>query len=247
MITAADLTGLWRRDWIKAPGFQDHTTRVAWWQSAGGGFVDLRVPADLPDLGDATCLADLDPPALRSLLRAEGFAGTITVENGTCTWQRASNWHGFPTAPDVGRMTWDAGGGLVETGAHADYAELWQRAGGSAPQFRTFRRGTDALRIIWDDAGFMLGSGAADAPASAPLLAALVAGERPAPRRLAAQFAALYARGVWDGGAGVVTLATDPFVQGAALLSKDALAGAVLTLERQSFTGALAEETWNAP
>lgn len=246
MIAAADLTGLWRRDWIKAPGVQDHTTRVAWWQSSCGGFVDLRVPADLPDLGVATCLADLDPPTLRSLLRAEGFAGTITVENGTCTWQRASNWHGFPTAPDVGKMTWDAGGGLVETGMHADYAELWQRAGGTAPQFRIFRRGTDALRIIWDDAGFMLGSGAPDAPAGAPLLAALEAGKRPAPE-LAAQFGALYARGVWDGDAGVATLATDPFVQGAALLSKTALTGAALTLTRQGFTGARTKETWNTP
>jgi len=100
MITGGDLQGHWRRDWIKAPGFEDNTTRVHWMQ-AGEIFVDLRVPLERPDLAGATALADLGPSTLLALTKAEGFAGRIEVVDSNCTWHRAINWHGVPEADEL--------------------------------------------------------------------------------------------------------------------------------------------------
>ncbi|MDF1728619.1 MAG: hypothetical protein P1U53_12810, partial [Sulfitobacter sp.] len=109
MITQGDLQGHWRRDWIKAPGFEDHTTRVHWLQ-AGALFADLRIPLERPDISGHAALADLSSAALRRLMQAEGFAGHITVDKSKCTWHREINWHGVPGQADVGLMSFDETG-----------------------------------------------------------------------------------------------------------------------------------------
>lgn len=232
MITQAQLQGHWRRDWIKAPGFEDHTTRVHWAQ-AGALFADLRIPAVRPDLGGAACLADLDNAALLHLMRAEGFAGEITVADGICTWHRAINWHGRPEAVDAGRMSFDPKGRLVEDGVHAEYRELWHRVPGGPLSARPLRAGALEGVLVWSDEMFLFGLGDPAAPPAAPLRAALEAGARP--EGLARHFRSDYALGRWEGNAGIAELCTNPLREGRPVLSRAADGG--LTWLSSGFDG----------
>lgn len=219
MTAQAELQGLWRRDWIKAPGFQDHTTRVHWAQ-AGDLFADLRIPAGRPDLTGAACLADLDNTALAALMEAEGFAGTITVEHSICTWHRHINWHGRPEAVDAGRMSFGADGNLIEDGVHADYRELWHKLPAGPLTGRVVRAGALRGVLVRSDRMFLIGLGVPDAPPSAPVRAVLLDGRRP--DGLAAHFASDYVLGHWQGAQGIADLSTNPLREGQAVLKWDA-------------------------
>ncbi len=217
MIGEAQLQGHWRRDWIRAPGLEDTTTRVHWLQ-AGALYADIRVPLDRPDLAGATCLADLPAAALLALMRAEGFAGTISVEDGVCTWARAINWHGTPQAVDAGRMSFDADGTLVEDGVHARYRELWRHVPGQALSATRIAAGDLAGVLVRTEDIFLLALGDPAAPPTAPLADALAHGERPA--SLARHFATGYALGHWEGALGVADLSTNPFEEGTPVLER---------------------------
>ena len=217
MIGPADLQGHWRRAWIRAPGLEDGTTRVHWMQ-CGALYADLRIPATRPDPGGATCLAELDPPALAALMAAEGFAGTIDVREGICTWARHVNWHGAPEGIDAGRMSFDAAGDLIEDGVHAEYRELWRRMPDRPSQAQRVRwAGLEGVLVI-SDSRFLLGLGTPGAPSSAPLRAALQAGSLP--DGIAEQFRGLYLLGRWYGGQGVALLCTNPFLEGMRVLTR---------------------------
>lgn len=200
MIKTADLRGHWRRDWIKAPDFEDTTTRVHWLQ-AGMLFADLRVPADLPAL-QGGCLADLDAAALQSLLRIEGFAGEITVAQGQCTWHRTINWQGALARPDVGAM-WFDGDVLIEDGVHADYREAWLKQPTAPLRGHRIAWGGMTGVLVESDDRFLLGIGLA-----------------PMDRPVRDTFTSFYALGTWDGARGIAELATDPFAMGKPVLDR---------------------------
>jgi hypothetical protein len=200
VITTTDLQGHWRRDWIKAPDFEDTTTRVHWLQ-AGALFADLRVPADLPALHGG-CLADLDEATLQSLLRVEGFAGEITVKDGQCTWHRAINWQGALSRPDVGAM-WCDGDVLIEDGVHADYREGWLAEPTAPLRGHPIAWGDMTGVLVENDDRFLLGIGPA-----------------PMDRSPRDTFASFYALGTWDGAHGIADLATDPFAMGKPVLDR---------------------------
>jgi hypothetical protein len=229
VITEADLQGHWHRDWIRAPGFEDTTTRVHWLQ-AGALYADIRVPAERPDLFGADCLADLGPADMRALLRAEGFAGTIDVTRGICTWTREINWHGRPLAVDAGRMSRD-GVVLYEDGVHADYRELWLPRPGSFAARRVAADGLSGILVASDEL-FLLGLGDPYAPPSGPILEALEAGQRP--EDLPARFRAEYTYGRWEGDDGIALLSTNPFREGLPALRR---AGEGLTWLTEGFDG----------
>lgn len=211
MITLDDLQGHWHRAWLRAPDHEDTTTRVHWMQ-CGAVYADIRIPADRPDLTGARALSDLDPPALLSLLQAEGFAGTITVADGICTWDRVINWHGTPDAVDAGRMSFSAQGELIEDGVHADYAELWRRAPDRPDRaLHGTVAGQDAV-IVASPAAFVVGLGVPGGPSPTAERAALSQGTIPAD--LPHRFQSVYAYGRWDGQTGIATLATNPFIEG---------------------------------
>ncbi|MAC79506.1 MAG: hypothetical protein CML66_15755 [Rhodobacteraceae bacterium] len=218
-----DLQGLWQRAWLKSPGsdptLQDHTTRVFWAQ-AGALYADLRIPLkrDLPDA--ATCLADLDPPALRRLMAAEGFAGTITVEDDVCTWTREINWHGAPAGIDAGRVWFDETGALIEEGVQADYRELWERR--TTAPLVAYRVTSGDLSGILVTSGtlFLLGLGRADAPSTATLFLDLDLDAGAIPDALPALFATEYAFGHWEDGRGIAELCTNPFREGQCVLER---------------------------
>lgn len=241
MITQAQLQGHWRRNWLRAPGLHDATTRVHWVQ-AGPWCLDLRVPLVRP-LAQAGALAALAAGDLALLLAAEGFAGQITLHDDICTWQRHCNWRGFPAAGDAGRLWFDAAGLLIEDGVHADYREEWQAmpaAPGQTPwQAMAARTATAEGLLIGNDRQFLLGLGHPGAPAWPGLAAALCAGQA-SPQEAAAVFQSVYVLGHWRGGDGIADLSTQPFCETHAVLRRDA-AGARLTLP--DFHGRMQEQT----
>ncbi|MET1413563.1 hypothetical protein ABVF61_14915 [Roseibium sp. HPY-6] len=139
-VSDADIRGLWRRAYIKAPArdpdFEDHETHVYWFQ-ADGLFADLRIPSRFSNGLPVTCLAELDPADLMALADAEGFAGRSTVVDSVCTWERVINLQGPETGRDIGRLERTATG-LFEFGVDADFVELWldQKIDGAEPEGR---------------------------------------------------------------------------------------------------------------
>lgn len=218
MITQGHLQGHWQRDWIKAPGFEDTTTRVHWMQ-AGALFADLRIPLERPDVAGLSCLADLDAAALRLLMNAEGFAGHITVEDSKCTWHRQINWHGVPEQSDIGAMSFDVAGGLIEDGVLAEYRELWQAVPQPVSRSTKVNCGAMSGVLIDNDAMFLLGIGPPPSGTSQDLTAALESGTVQT-SALDQHFASAYVLGRWDGADGIAELSTNPFYEGQVTLER---------------------------
>ena len=218
MIDLGRVQGHWQRDWIRAPGLEDGTTRVHWLQ-AGALFADIRVPLHRPLPGPARCLAEMPPAALADLLSAEGFAGTISLQGDVCTWHRRVNWRGFPCPVDAGRLWFDADGALIEDGVHADYREQWQRRATGALVARQLH-GAGGMEgvLVTGPALFLLVLGSPEAPARPDLAASLRAGLTSA-ADAAPAFDSVCIMGRLDAGRGVATLSTQPFCEGRAVLA----------------------------
>ncbi|MEM9317947.1 MAG: hypothetical protein AAGA70_02960 [Pseudomonadota bacterium] len=203
MIGQDDIQGHWQRNWLRAPGVEDTTTRVHWMQ-AGSMYADLRIPEERPELGSTPCLAALPSAALKMLARAEGFAGTTQIVDGICTWQRVINWHGATDQIDAGKLALKDGA-LIEDGVHSDYRELWQRrAEGPAFGQKLTGDGFTAYLVSVSDA-FIFGAGRPDTPGDAPY---------------DALFERVHALGSWVGEVGMADIATDPFLEGQPLLRR---------------------------
>lgn len=216
MILLNDVQGHWVRDWIKAPSFEDHTTRVHWIQ-AGLDYADVRIPLNRPDLGAATCLADLDASSLHALGQAEGFVGHITLHNDTCTWHREVNWHGAPDAPDVGAIAFDEDGRMIETGVLAEYTELWeQHTTEPTKALRLHGRGYSGLMVSAGDI-CVLGIGQPLKSASQLILDTLQQGN--IPKDVFALFDGIHAVCQVTDGCVIPSLATTPFAEGTPILT----------------------------
>lgn len=216
MITTADIQGHWVRQWIKAPGFEDHSTRVHWMQ-AGRLYADVRIPLDRPDVGASTCLAELPAATLSKLAQAEGFAGHVTLEGSRCTWHRDINWHGAPDAADVGEIRFDAQGRMIETGVLAEYSELWvQAAETDTSAIRFSNRDYSGFLVVAGDLG-VLGIGQTSKPATTPILSALENGR--IPEDTDTLFDGLHALCRLEPTQVIATLATNPLAEGQLVVS----------------------------
>lgn len=215
MISPDDIQGLWVRDWIKAPGFEDHSTRV-YWAQVGAVYADVRIPLDRPDVTGATALSDLSAADLYRLAQAEGFAGQVTLDGANCTWQRAINWHGATDTVDVGAISFDAQGRMIETGVLAEYTERWtlQRA----PKMRSLRFSGDGYVGFAVSIGetVVCGLGRAERPATKPIVDNLRAGD--VPTGIDALFDGVHVYGHWSGTSVVADLATNPLLEGQPVL-----------------------------
>lgn len=239
----ADLAGLWRRVWLKGEGVDDRTTRVLWFQGPEI-FVDLRIPADLPDCTGAQALAEFDAAALTELARYDAFAGTTAVTYGVCTWTRAINWQGPQTGADVGALRFTPEG-LIETGVHADYAELWthEDPAPAATRALTDKAGRRSF-LVWSDTIFALGRGGAQ-PASLPLPERLRDALGSADRaRLTAIFEMEVCFGAFRGESAVITASTNPCRVGKRVFDRTDLTARHVRITEQSFAGEHSDVTW---
>ncbi|MFK7993399.1 MAG: hypothetical protein AB8B87_04625 [Granulosicoccus sp.] len=129
----------------------------------------MRIPQDFGK-GSAwtelTSYSQLDDEQLRSVTDAEGFAGTTEVENSICTWTRQINYRGRLQGLDTGLLE-QTPAGLLESGIHDDYSELWQPHYSSSQPFSDLQlpggqmmESVDAeqyLFIVHTDTRFALG------------------------------------------------------------------------------------------
>ena len=216
MIHSNDLQGHWVRRWIKAPGCADHDTRVHWMQ-AGRDYSDVRIPLDRPDLSQASCLADLPAKALLSLARAEGFAGRISLNGDECTWHHRVNWHGPPITPDVGKISFDGKGRMIEAGVLAEYTELWEQKATTAPKARHFSGDGYTGVLVSSGPIGVLAIGQSGKPSSEPIIEALKGNT--IPNGISAFFDGLHALCDVTESDAVARIATQPFTEGSRVLT----------------------------
>lgn len=239
-----DLGGRWRRVWLKAEGLEDRTTTVLWFQGPEI-FVDLRIPDDLPDHSGAGALAEFDAAGLKALARCDAFAGTTVVIDGICTWTRAINWRGPQAGDDVGALQFTEDG-LIETGVHADYIELWTH---EDPAPAAARAMTDAAGrrsfLVWTDTAFSLARGGAQ-PANEPLAdrlrEALGTNDRMA---LAAIFETEVCFGAFHGEDAVVTASTNPCRIGDRIFGQQDLITRRVCIAERTFAGECRDVAWS--
>ena len=234
MNTAHDLTGHWVRDWIKAPGSEEHTTRVHWLQAETGLYADMRIPVERPNVAGFSRLADLPQPALAALLKAEGFAGRIDVVDSVCTWERQINLHGFPCPVDAGKMHWGPEGQLFEDGVHAEYREKWRAAPAEPLKASVHKLEDLTVFVVSNSKIFLVACGAANMPAQTELQGQLLAGTA-ASAQIAQAFQACFTYGHWRGANGIAGLSTNPLLEGQTVLTRT---DDVLTWTHTSFDGA---------
>ena len=218
MITLDDIQGHWSRDWIKAPGVEDHATRVHWMQ-CGALYADVRIPLERPDLNEARTLIGQSPDVLVHLLKAEGFAGDVGLAGTQCTWHRKINWHGNTEEIDVGDISFDEQGRMVEKGVHADYTELWSHDAPPAQSAYMFEGEGWLGYLICVGAKFVLGVGRPNTPTTKPIVDELASGI--ISDGAATLFNGLHAVGSWDGASAIATLATNPLCEGSCVLTLD--------------------------
>ncbi len=128
-MTPAELSGLWRRDYLKPANAPADTSTWVGWLQGRRYYCDLRQPAALPDLSHVRRLTDLTRDDLRSLAGQQGFAGELTVRNGTAHWQRLYDFQ--PDSGVADRATLEQTGDLLlETGTEQPYVEQWTRSEG---------------------------------------------------------------------------------------------------------------------
>ena len=177
-----EVTGVWRRELITAPGgYRDDTTRVFWVQ-ADSWYGDIRLRLDIPRKTGATSFADFSDAELIELAKAQGFAGQLTVTPEMCAWRRDLDYQPPGPIPDEG--TWRIEGDmLVEGGIHAEYEEIWRLEPQSQGLRAAFGLGDgQGLLVIAGDHFLMMQARKTPLPAgdSLPALveSALAAGDR---------------------------------------------------------------------
>ncbi|MDO8412119.1 MAG: hypothetical protein Q7S93_18860 [Phenylobacterium sp.] len=177
-----EVTGVWRREEITAPGgYRDDTTRVFWVQ-ADSWYGDIRLKIDIPRKDGAASFADFSDAELVELAQAQGFAGQLTVTPDMCAWRRDLDYQPPGPIPDEG--TWRIDGDiLIEGGIHAEYEEIWRLEPESHGLRAAFGLGEgQGLLVVAGDHFLMMRARQAPLPAgeSLPVLveAALAEGQR---------------------------------------------------------------------
>lgn len=251
-VTGADIRGLWRRAYIKAPAetptFEDHDTHVYWFQ-ADRLYADLRIPARFSAGQAAACLAELTEDELLALAGAEGFAGRATVVDGVCSWHRVINLQGPEAGRDIGCLE-RTSGGLFEYGVEADFVELWldQKGEGHAADGRVFTcEGGFLGFLITSPKRFLF---ACDRPArknlkvpwSETVAQALAGGDRDLVSDL---FQPEYSFGRIDRGTAVIELSSHPNRVGSVLCDDLQASADALVTHHVRFAGGALRRDWS--
>lgn len=157
-VELADTYGTWQRLWMQSQATQDDSTLVLWMQ-ANELHVDMRLPARVMALESAASLSVLDSAQLRLLASAEGFAGKTRIKNSVGTWRRRINLQGPMKCLDMGVLR-QTPNGLLESGLHREYNQLWQHRDREKPQERMLSdcHGRTII-ILWTKTRFAMGRG----------------------------------------------------------------------------------------
>ncbi|BCB25304.1 hypothetical protein SKTS_01900 [Sulfurimicrobium lacus] len=147
----AQYLGVWQRRLLETPAARDTTSQVYWLQTSLW-HADLRIPAKRPDFGRITRLDQCSDGQLAWLASQQSFAGITQVLDTRCTWQRHADYQPDNGCRDIGLMTF-TGDRVIETGAEADYLEIWQHLPESRGECVALQLeseyGTTAQRPTW--------------------------------------------------------------------------------------------------
>ena len=219
-ITLDRLQQTWQREWIEVNGEYSRNKTVLWAQ-CGALFVDIRIPYQRPDTAGRSSLSELSAAELAELRGAEGFAGHVELSESVCTWHREINWHGVSLETDAGRLGFTNDGGLIETGVHASYAELWRPTDYAAVDAYRVQAGALQGIIMTSDSHFMLGIG-------------FPVENIHTSEDAAHHFLSEYLFGTWQGASGIAGLSTNPFSEQQCVLTRERDA---FIWHRQNFQG----------
>ena len=244
----AELTGLWRREVITAPGVRDETSRVLWLQ-ARSWYADIRVPIDRPGGEGRRGFADYSEAELVELARIQGFAGELTAADGVCLWRRDLDHQPPGADPDEARFS-VSGEVMVEDGIHADYQEIWRREPQSQAPLAAFRlkrdpQGREGLLILGGRHMLEFVARPGPAPQGASLQALvereLAAGRRPAAEALLSTRIRYMTRSA-DGGWTTV-LSSLPWLEGAPVRPRLDTTGGRLAIGEETGVWSLLDAT----
>ncbi len=187
-----DLTGVWRREIITAPGgYSDAVTRVFWLQTRSW-YGDMRIGADRPAPPGARGFADMSDAELIGLAAQQGFAGELSATSEVCLWRRDLDVQPPSATPDEATYAVE-GDRMVEDGIHSEYQEIWRLQPQSRGLLAAFRLaaddeapGRDGLLLLAGDHFMEVLGRTGPLPAGASL-AEIVAADLDAGRRAEAE------------------------------------------------------------
>lgn len=125
------LVGLWRRESITLDDGTIDDTTIVYWAQTSREFVDIRVPANRPEISSAQALKELTSDELLALAGQKGFAGYSILEGNRCIWNREIDFRPSTGRPDTGMVRVE-GDTLFEEGdpdsvLGSGYREVYRR------------------------------------------------------------------------------------------------------------------------
>ena len=135
----ANYIGVWQRELLETATTKDDSSLVLWMQTAQY-HIDIRIPANRPQLPQVERLEDYTNESLLQLATQQGFAGITQVTSATsnssdlCQWHREIDYQPKTNARDIGKMVFTDANTVIETGIDEAYLEVWRRLENSQKQ-----------------------------------------------------------------------------------------------------------------
>jgi Protein HRI1 len=132
----ANYIGVWQRELLETATTKDDSSLVLWMQTQRY-HIDIRIPANRPQLPRVDKLEDYTNEELLQLATQQGFAGITQVTPSTatsseiCQWHREVDFQPQTDARDIGKMVFTDVNTVIETGVDEAYLEVWRRLGNS--------------------------------------------------------------------------------------------------------------------
>jgi hypothetical protein len=124
--------GVWQRELLETATTKDDISLVLWMQTQQY-HIDIRIPADRPQLHKVDKLEGYTSEELLQLATQQGFAGITQVVPSTatssdvCQWHREMDFQPQTNARDIGKMVFTDANTVIETGIDDAYLEVWRR------------------------------------------------------------------------------------------------------------------------
>lgn len=124
--------GVWQRELLVTATTKDDSSLVLWMQTQHY-HIDIRIPANRPQLPKVNKLEDYTNDDLLQLSTQQGFAGVTQVTPSTatssdiCQWHREMDFQPQTNARDIGKMVFTDANAVIETGIDDAYLEVWRR------------------------------------------------------------------------------------------------------------------------